>query len=46
MRAGGKPPNYPDQALQTAFRALEEAAARKDSVEEQLATAFLILRQQ
>ena len=45
-RAGGKPPDYPNQTLQSAFRALEEAAARSDSVEEQLATAFFVLRRQ
>lgn len=43
-RAGGKPPNYSDAALRVAFRALEDAAAQKVSVEEQLVTAFAVLR--
>ena len=44
-RAGGKAPDYADSALQAAYRALEDAAARRVSVEDQLATAFAILRQ-
>ena len=44
-RAGGRAPDYPDSALQAAYRALEEADAQKLSVEDQLATAFAILRQ-
>lgn len=44
-RAGGKAPDYADSALQMAYRALEDAAARNLSVEDQLATAFVVLRQ-
>lgn len=43
-RAGGKPPDYSDESLRTAFRALEAAAGQNLPVEEQIATAFVVLR--
>jgi len=44
-RAGGTAPAYSDDALKTAYAALEGAAARGAPVEEQIAVAFIALRQ-
>lgn len=43
-RGGGKAPDYGDDALKTAYAALEDAAARGLSVEDQIAAAFATLR--
>lgn len=43
-RGGGKAPDYGDDALKSAYEALEDAAARGLSVEDQIAAAFATLR--
>lgn len=45
VRAGGTAPAYSDDALKTAYAALEGAASRGAPVEEQIAVAFTALRQ-